>query len=376
MHTKITCYAFAPRPKNGPMTLRPGNPHWQINDLLHAERLGAGWLVLAGDEQSVYRVDGPAAEVLTRLTAGEPSLPGYLDTAVLALAGHGIIVACDQTVGVSRRTMLGAGVGIAVGLQALRLPVAAAAASAAAFTATGAASNNCLSSGMREIVFTASGTFEAIGGDIEATVILIGGGGGGVGYPDNGPFGAGGGGGAVVIEPVTITTDSAPEVTVGSGGSGVLGSSTSEGNGGASLAFGFTAEGGKRGTADGVGGASGTPLGGGAPSGSGGSGGGGGADGAGGDAPATPLQRGGAGGAGATITVGGVSTTVGGGGGGAINGTATAGGGTGGSGSSQGGSGGPGTGGGGGGGGLFILGGSGGSGRVIIRFADPTCPVP
>jgi hypothetical protein len=366
------------------------NTTWHVNSLFHTERLGDCWLALTAKEHRVYRLVGPAAEVLTRLAAGEATLPAHLDGPAEALASHGIIIAAGHPRRVGRRPVLlgGAAAALAVGIQTLRLPVAAAASSAFTYAVDGAASSVCLSTtGFREIVFNASGTFSVTEGSITATVIAIGGGGSGAVYRSEGTDGdggggGGGGGGEVVVDTITITPGTASAITVGQGGatalSGVPGNHTGPGNPGSETsALGVVARGGE-GAPDGTGGASGSGQLGGVHTFNRGGGGGGGAGGAGG------TGGGGLGGAGTTISVGGVSIAVGGGGGGAGDSppdTRVAGGGTG-----QVSPGDPGTqvtggtnGTGGGGGGAFSLGSSettaGGSGRVVIRFEDPTCPV-
>jgi len=192
---------------------------------------------------------------------------------------------------------------------------------------------------------------------------LVVGGGGGPGGGISGQAYDGGGGGGAVLGGTQSLSAISYAVTVGAGG----GSAT---NGGASAAFGFTANGGTRGGAAGaaVGGASGSGFSGGARSGfEAGGGGGAGGD---GSAGSSSPRRGGDGGIGVTSSITGVATGYGGGGGG----------GGGGEGSGNGRDGGGGrngapranSGGGGGASGVGATASIGAAGTVIVRYAGPS----
>jgi hypothetical protein len=361
-----------------------------VNPSFVVERVGSDYLMLTASGAEVVRATGDAADVITCAINGQP-LPQHLHTAADVLQSHGVLTTTTtvaNTFTPSRRHALQLGAAAAaVGLTMLALPNAAAAASTGAFTYTASydgefvaeVSEGCYPSGVDnnfDVVFTADGTFTVftVPGEFQVVDIILVGGGGGGEVPAAGQFGGGGGGGGIVNARRAELTAQTYTITVGTGGSSNLpGNETTIVDG-----F-FNQLAGAVGGAEGIGGYGGTSggevLGG---------------------SPELPDLAGGGGGSGRGLSGTGIAGgdggpgdgypylgydlgIVGGGGGGGGIGTGGFGAGAGGDGSAletSGTAGAANTGNGGGGGYDGAGGEAGGSGVVIIRFTDSSCPVP
>lgn len=191
------------------------------------ERVGAEWLALDLHGIAVYRIEGQAAEVITRLMEGEVELPPRLATAAAVLLDKGIIVEPGFLRGefnYGRRRFIQAGVAAGVGLTMMGLPVAAEAQSAPLEVTFGTAitpgSFNDGTNNWTTWTFLASNSFTITVGTRNIQLMIVGGGGGGGQGTNAGSKGGGGGGGGVLFANFTPVRNQLYTVTVGNGGIG------------------------------------------------------------------------------------------------------------------------------------------------------------
>lgn len=377
----------------------------KVHARFRTERLGDLWLVLDADGSQVLRLHGAAAEVLTRLEAGEVHLPDHLGPAMDGLIAAGVL---DAPPGVlSRRHLLGASaataavtaLGATIGLDALRLPAAAEACSLEPATGGTVSEYTFDNVTYRVHTFNAGGTFTVNSScaSLAVEVLVVGGGGGGGGSASGVGGGGGGGGGVLFKTNLNPIGPGGYAVTVGAGGAG--GASGVRGSNGGASSFselvsvlgggggGGTNEAGAKAGGSGGGGSGGdfsTSPGGGSEPEQGSNGGdgfttvtpadaaGGGGGGAGGGGIAAIDRRGGDGGVGRLVGVAGLGRYFG--AGGAGSGTTPGAAPTGGGGGAAGADGTANTGGGGGAQTNSAAAGTGGSGIVIVRY--PFTPPP
>jgi hypothetical protein len=223
-----------------------GGQSWRLRTGVRCEQLGSQWLVLDVGEHELLRLSGPAAEILTRLAAGETTLPEHLDAAVGVLVAKGVLEPVSPPargpLAWSRRRVLGlaaasaaaAGVAATVGIDSLVLPAAAQASSPGQFMVTsgGTESGTFEIDGVyyRTRTFvtgsTSGGTYTFSVTDLQSadsdrrtiSYLVVGAGGGGGGVPDR--TGGGGAGGIVAEGSITLDATGDFDITVGAGGRG------------------------------------------------------------------------------------------------------------------------------------------------------------